>query len=109
MQGRCVFIAATALIALIMMISLSGCKDAREIVFPVETVEVKVPVIKHAKPTEDMRRTKLDSSELPEWLAPGDPAAAVCLSDDGAKKKRAIDADREGTLDILELWGFSDQ
>ena len=107
MKSSHIMVIATVAILLAALPLLTGCGSTDRPEPIIVTKEVSVPVGQFIQPPSILWRTPVDSSELPQWLAPGDPRATSCVAPDGEAKIRTLGNDREGRLDGWEQWLIS--
>lgn len=99
-------IMAITVIVVIAIMLLTGCSDKQQMIGPVRTVEVKVPFLEQKVPPAELLRTPIPADQLPEFVAPTNPAASSCLTPKGEPQIRSLFIDRESKLDAWEKWGF---
>lgn len=85
---------------------LAGCRDGLVTphVDPVDTVEVKVPVMEKAPAPAELFRTKIAADSVPFWVVPSNPAATSCLTAKDEGKTQVLLSGRETMLDGWEAW-----
>ena len=103
MNPKHIMVIAILAILLIMVTACSSPVLPQSII---DTVDVSVPTLQRDEAPIELKRTPIDTSDLPEFVAPTNPAATSCLTGNSEPKMKGVILRDQKYLNAWEKWAF---